>query len=86
MIQNSNLDNEEKMLKISSIIKPNMLPIYYGSYNTDSFYYDKYMYLLSVRFGGNYRYYPDYIKYELDNNIIENKKRKFCLSCNKNQK
>ena len=82
MIQNSNLDNEEKMLKIASIIKSNMFPINYGSYNNDSFYYDKYMYPLSVSLGCNYRYYPYYIKYELDNNIIDNQKRKFRLSCN----
>jgi predicted metal-dependent RNase len=59
-----------------------MLPFNNKSTNSDDFYYDIYLYLLSVKIGGIYRHYPDYIRDELDNQIIDNKKRLFRYSCN----
>ena len=41
-----------------------MFPFNYKDFNSDKFYYDKYLYLISLKLGGVYRYYPDYIRDE----------------------
>ena len=58
-----------------------MFPRYFYNINSDTFYYDKYLYLITVKLGGLYRYYPEYINNELDENIRNNKKRLFRTSC-----
>ena len=46
---------------ISNIIKSDMFPKNYQNFNSDRFYLDKYLYILSAKLEGKYRYYPDYI-------------------------
>ena len=58
-----------------------MFPINYNSFNSDNFYYDKYLFLLSKKLGNKYRKYPDYILNEADANIAINKKHTFRISC-----
>ena len=67
---------------ISQIITSEMFPHNYDNINSDRFYIDKYLYLLSAKMGGMYRYYPDYIKEEKEELLINNKKRIFRTSCN----
>ena len=75
------MDNENKILQIAEIIKPNMFPVNFNSFNSDNFYYDKYLFLLSKKLGNKYRRYPDYILDEADANIASNKKHSFRISC-----
>ena len=45
-----------------------MFPLNYQNLHSNTFYYEKYLYLISKKLGGLYRYYPDYIDMEYDVN------------------
>ena len=47
------------------------------NYKGNNYYYEKYIYSLSAKLFTYYRLYLDYIEFEDDNNIKENKKRVF---------
>ena len=59
-----------------------MFPLNYQNMISNTYYYDKYLYLISKKLGGLYRYYPDYIDMEYDDNKKTTKKRLFRRSCN----
>ena len=51
-----------------------MFPLNYQNMISNTYYYDKYLYLISKKLGGLYRYYPDYIDMEYDDNKKTTKK------------
>ena len=59
-----------------------MFPNNYESIYSISFYLDKYLYLISKKLGGLYRYYTYYIDLELEDSKLNCKKRNFRRSCN----
>ena len=81
IIENIYINDTDKLNKLINIINKIIYPIYKGEYNGNNFYMDKHLYLLTKKFTTNIRYYPDYIKYEENNSIKENKKRYFRSSC-----
>ena len=82
-IQIKNIINDKKQLesdklqKILNIAKKIKYPINNVYYNGNSYYSDKYYYLLSKVICSKIRIYPDYITFESDEVLLENKKRNF---------
>ena len=77
IVENKSINDIDKLDKLSNIITQIIYPINKGEYNGNNFYKDKHLYLLTKNFTSNIRYYPDYIKYEENNSIKDNKKRYF---------
>ena len=79
IINNNDIDLNEKVISLSANIK---YPEYFSYYQGLNFYKDKFLYLLSTKIDNRFRIYPDYIEYEQNLHIIENKKRLFRSSWN----